>query len=554
MAPAVHVVFPNQLYDPPIFPAPDGRRQRVVLVEEPLFFHDAERRPHTPHKLKLAFLRAAMRQYAAAHPGLEYVEHADAPALFARLRSSSEQVSLHYPHDREVLRRYRELVPARRLRVLEDPCHFVGVAPPTTQRESGTERETPSCPPAPTGTRPHRPVGPSRDPTGAARAGRCGSRGRSVSLRAVYGAARARLGVLVGQPSTDRQNRRRLPRGHAPAPRPEYGGPAYDEAAAYVSARFARHPGGLEGLRRLPTTHAGARAHLARFLRERFARFGPYQDAVHDADPVVYHAHVSYLLNCGLLQPRDVALAAARAARRGRVPLSSLEGFVRQLLGWREYMRAIYEAHHDELAPLFADARARLPQAWYDGTTGVAPLDAEIRKLHAEAWAHHIVRLMLFLNYLVLDEQPPAAICRWFSEMVALDAYEWVMWSNIAAMGFFDGRFTRKPYLSSSAYVRRMSNYAEDGSGWAARWDALFYGYLRRHEAALVGKRAVLRLALLALRRQPRGQELLEPSGSAMRSGAPSSRASKGGFSRRAREDGPALPRAPRRAGLLARL
>lgn len=123
-----------------------------------------------------------------------------------------------------------------------------------------------------------------------------------------------------------------------------------------------------------------------------------------------------------------------------------------------------------------APGRALDFKAWREGTTGVAPVDREIAKVHRLAWAHHIVRLMVFMNFMKIGGVRARDIYRWFATFVSLDAHEWVMVSNVAAMGYFDRRFTWREYVSSSRYVRRMSNYAPDGH-WEARWDALYRSY-----------------------------------------------------------------------------
>lgn len=283
-----------------------------------------------------------------------------------------------------------------------------------------------------------------------------------------------------------------------------------NEAMEFAEELGAEHPGSSSpGLETLAITHEDAAAVLRDFIDKRLENFGTYQDAL-DPDAVqLFHANIAYLLNCGLLTP--VAVLRAVLAQSGIEHRNSVEAFVRQLLGWREYMRAVYVTHGEELRDFFGRAssayvykttkttkttkselesgpysvaRRRLPRGWYTAATGIPILDQEIRKALACAWAHHTVRLMVFLNLLLLIDARPAAMLVWFMEMLSLDAYEWVMLSNIAAMGYMGSptstRFMRKPYWCSSNYVVVQSNgrYARD-----VHWDALFHAHLRRMHA-----------------------------------------------------------------------
>lgn len=167
--------------------------------------------------------------------------------------------------------------------------------------------------------------------------------------------------------------------------------------------------------------------------------------------------------------------------------MNSLEGFVRQVIGWREYMRFIYEADTASIYKALGkkDETHQLKRTgWYDASTGIHPIDVEIAKVQTHSWSHHIVRLMVFLNFLKLAEYSAYTIYKWFSEMVSLDAYEWVMTTNIVAMGYFSSKYMQKPYISTSNYIIKMSNYPAKPE-WTDLWDALFYTYLHNHKQQL---------------------------------------------------------------------
>ena len=232
--------------------------------------------------------------------------------------------------------------------------------------------------------------------------------------------------------------------------------------------------------RDIPITHEQARSHLQQFLKHRFILFGHAQDAMVKERSVLFHSHISYLLNVGLLTPREVLDAVLKFAKQNkkRIPMNSLEAFVRQLLGWREYMRYLYVIHGSKWQKLLRkDTVVRPSKDWYKGATGIEPVDQEIAKVQETAWAHHIVRLMIFLNVLRLQGYGPRAVYTWFMEMVSLDAYDWVMLTNILTMGFYVRGFTHKPYISSSKYLLRMSNYKR--GPWANTIDTLYHARMK---------------------------------------------------------------------------
>ena len=302
---------------------------------------------------------------------------------------------------------------------------------------------------------------------------------RQVQHRTFFEYAKRVYGILEGVPSQDALNRRRLPRDHSPAAR----APCRElrelkrEVVRWVEGRYAGNPGSCAELAGLPVTRRGALAHLRRFARDHLGDFGPYEDAIHDRDVFVHHSHCSFLLNVGLLTPRDVLEAARRATD---APLSSREGLVRQVLGWREYMRYIYRFHGERLqrglfdasAPPFEDYVNALDPSFVEGRTGIDPVDGEVAKLRRWAWAHHIVRLMVFLNHFHRQKVRLSDVYAFFMNHVALDAYPWVMVSNLAAMGHFTvpgvPHFMRKRYVTGAGYLLRMSNYRR--GPWCERW------------------------------------------------------------------------------------
>lgn len=344
---------------------------------------------------------------------------------------------------------------------------------------------------------------------------------------------RRRLGLLLdgaggplgGQWSYDADNRRKLPRGYAartvrrfarhPVLHPQGsfdlesllgnadGGAAADAAPevagaiAWVAAEFPHAPGDPQTFA-WPTTAAGAREHLHEFIRERLHDFGPYEDAISVEHPFISHSLLTPPLNIGLLDPREV-LQALFANAHPDTPLASMEGFVRQLIGWREYMRASYRVGGRGMRTAnHMGHQNRLGSGWWDGTTGLAPVDLVISRVLSTGYAHHIERLMVLGNAMSLLRIHPDDVHRWFMEMF-VDAYDWVMVPNVYAMSQFAAgeAITTKPYVSGSNYLRKMSDLPP--GEWTAAWDALYWSFIDAHQEVFrSNSRANMTVSLLS--------------------------------------------------------
>ena len=320
--------------------------------------------------------------------------------------------------------------------------------------------------------------------------------GGKARMQHFYAWQRQRLDVLVsgrGKPeggkwSFDEDNRKKLPQGHA-VPEPWWPDrhEAVDEAIAWVRKAFPDNPGDAEAFA-WPTSHQEAEQHFESFLADRFAEFGPYEDALPSAHPFVFHSVLTPQLNIGLVSPQHVLHRALEVGERNRVPLSSLEGYVRQVIGWREYMRATYVFFGRRMRTRNRlEHGRRLDEGWWTGETGLGPVDHVIDRVLRHGWAHHIERLMVLGNAMCLMRVDPDASYEWFMEMF-VDAYDWVMVPNVYAMSQFAAgeAITTKPYVSGSNYLRKMSDYASqdwDGEGedWQAAWDGLYWTFVRDH-------------------------------------------------------------------------
>ena len=300
-----------------------------------------------------------------------------------------------------------------------------------------------------------------------------------------------------GRWNFDAENRKRMPGTvHAPAA-PSFAPDATTQAVmALVAGEFAGHFGDLGGFD-LPVTAAQATLALDHFVAERLASFGDWQDFMRAGDPVLFHALISTSLNCGLLDPLSACRAAERAWRDGRAPLNAVEGFVRQILGWREYVRGIYWLRMPAYGRLNElGATRKLPWFYWSGETRMACVAHVVRDTRAHAYAHHIQRLMITGNFALLAGLDPDAVDEWYL-IVYADAYQWVEMPNVRGMALFadGGVMASKPYAASAAYINRMSDYcsgctydykAATGAD-ACPFNYLYWDFIARHAERLGG-------------------------------------------------------------------
>ena len=305
-----------------------------------------------------------------------------------------------------------------------------------------------------------------------------------------YERQRRRLDLLMdgdrpagGRWSFDTENRKKLPRGIAlPNPPGATRSDHVRDALAWVEQEFPDNPGNTTGYR-WPTTHRQAENWLETFLAERFDTFGPYEDAIAAEEPWLFHSVLSPMINIGLLDPRHVVERAVAHAEEHDVDLPSVEGFVRQVIGWREYMRASYVVHGRAMRTKNLLGLTReLDTGWWDGSTGLDPVDVVIARVLEHGYAHHIERLMVLGNAMLLLRIDPDEVYEWFMTLF-VDAYDWVMVPNVYAMSQFAAGelITTKPYVSGSNYLQKMSDF---GPGeWREGWDALYWQFVADHRA-----------------------------------------------------------------------
>lgn len=304
-----------------------------------------------------------------------------------------------------------------------------------------------------------------------------------------YEAQRKRMDILVdpdGEPvggrwSFDEENRKKWPKGATPPQEPCVEGNSFvEEAISRVEDEFADRPSETQGFR-WPVKRRDAEHWLKQFFEERFHDFGPYEDAIFTGHAFLHHSAMTPMLNIGLLNPADLIEATLKAGSSHGIGMASQEGFIRQVIGWREFMCGIYRHRSVPIRTRnFWGFTKPIPQSFYDGTTGIGPVDRVIRTLLKEGYCHHIERLMVLGSFMLLCRFDPDAVYRWFMEMF-IDSYDWVMVPNVYGMSQFadGGTFTTKPYLCGSNYILKMSN--ERKGDWCTTWDGLYWTFIADH-------------------------------------------------------------------------
>ena len=266
------------------------------------------------------------------------------------------------------------------------------------------------------------------------------------------------------------------------------------EVISLVNTQFAQHPGQTDSFS-WPVTREQALHALRAFIQERLPLFGRYQDAMWPGDPWLYHAHLSAALNLKLLNPREVVAEAEAAHRHGQAPLASVEGFIRQILGWREYVRGIYWTQMPQYLERNAlDAQENLPAWYWSGATDMACLRDALAQTLAHGYANHIQRLMVTGLYALMLGVQPKQVHAWYLA-VYVDAVEWVELPNTLGMSQYadGGVMGSKPYIASGKYIQRMSPHckgcrydpAQRSGPSACPFTTLYWDFLMRHQATL---------------------------------------------------------------------
>jgi len=312
---------------------------------------------------------------------------------------------------------------------------------------------------------------------------------RTYFMTSFYIAQRKRLDILVdankkpigGKWTYDKENRQppslieSIPSYYVPRKNK-----FVKEAMMYVNRHFPTNPGSSDDFW-FPVTHRQADKWFDDFLEHRLIHFGDYEDAMMQDQVVLFHSALSSSLNIGLLTPADVVKRALQVAAQKNVALNNIEGFIRQIIGWREFVRGVYclEGKKQRKGNYWRHKRV-LPLSFWSATTGLYPVDCVIKRVLTHAYAHHIERLMVLGNVMLLCGIRPDDVYQWFMELF-IDAYDWVMVPNVYGMSQYadGGLMTTKPYISGSGYIQKMSTFKK--GEWTEIWNALYWNFVSEH-------------------------------------------------------------------------
>ena len=444
------IVLPNQLFEKsPVF----SNRSTIYLVEESLFFNQ-----YVFHKQKLFFHRLSMKKYQdfLKDKGID-VRYIDASEKLSDIRHLIENISNKYniiqiidPNDFLVEKRLKRVCIKLNLKliILENPMFLC--------KKSDLNFFKPDK--------------------------------KKFFQTSFYKSQREKFNILIdiaggpegGSWTYDTMNREKYPTNKKP---PEImsvndKSELLSETHDYINNIYSKNYGNLEPEFFYPTDFEQSKKWFNDFLENRFKEFGPYEDAIIDSESFLNHSLLSPLLNTGLLNVNFVISHTIEFYKKNDIPLNSCEGFIRQILGWREFIRGIYFAKSvEERTKNYWNFKRKIPHSFYDGSTNILPVDICIKKILKTGYAHHIERLMIIGNFMLLCEFNPDEVYRWFMEMF-IDSYDWVMVPNVYGMSQFadGGLMSTKPYISGSSYILKMSNHKK--GEWTYIWDSLFWNFI----------------------------------------------------------------------------
>jgi deoxyribodipyrimidine photolyase-related protein len=456
----VLLIYPHQLFAAEYLP---NDVDKVLLIEDPLFFGNDEQYKTYFHKQKLILHRASMRRYAQevlwpAGYQVEYVECGGLLRSEGALERAEEADTLMVFDvvDDALRRRINAGASERRKKVdwLQTPMFYLSLSEVQAKFQAGEAPE----------------------------------------FAEFYQWQRERFNILMtkaykpvgGKLMHEFEGGKRLPDNLSLPTFSVYGDNDYvREAVSYVNDHFDRHYGSTADFA-WPTNHEEARGWLKSFIEGRLEDYGRYDEALEPEAPWLFHAALSPMLNVGLLTPNEVIKAAIDRHEQSTLPLASLELFIREILGWREYQRGLYESMHTTLrtSNVFENNRD-LTNDWYAASTGLAPIDDLIRKLYNRAYIHAAERRDLAGVAMLVSEIDPRRVYQWFSEML-IDSYDWTTVPTV--YGFSQcvdgGRLAKLIPLVSSPQILARSHF--EAGDWCDIWDGLISRFIDKHQEQLM--------------------------------------------------------------------
>ena len=446
---SINIIFPNQLFEKSFS---ISNECKTYLIEEFLFF-----KQYNFHKQKIFFHRSSMKSYQdfLIKKGVEviYVDSYNENSDVRNFLSNTEisKINIYHPEDNWLEKRIKETCQINKIeiKIYENPLFL-------TSRDS---------------------LFPFFNPEK-----------KKLFQTSFYKNQRKKFNILInkydkpsgGKWTYDDMNRKKFPK-NKKTPSIDYSkikSINFLDSYNYVENNFTKNFGEINSFQLYPTDFKSAKIWFNNFLKTRFDEFGIYEDAVLINESIINHSVISPLINSGLLDPKYIVETSLDYYNKYDIPLNSMEGFLRQIIGWREFIRGVYYSKGtEERTKNYWNFKRKIPKSFYEGSTGIDPIDDTIKKVKKTAYGNHIERLMILGNFMILCEFDPDEVYKWFME-VFIDSYDWVMVPNVYGMSQFadGGLMSTKPYISSSNYIIKMSDYKK--GSWSEIWDGLFWTFM----------------------------------------------------------------------------
>ena len=446
---SINIIFPNQLFEESnLF----LNKKKTYLIEEHLFF-----KQFNFHKQKLVFHRSSMKNYEnyLLSKGIDiaYIEtkNQDSDIRIFLDKINVTEINIYHPEDNWLEKRIKKSCKKNNIKInIEENPLFLTA---------------------------HDDLLPFFNPEK-----------KKLFQTSFYKSQRKKMKILIdndqnpvgGKWTYDDMNRHKFPK-NKKTPTLDYSklqSENYRDSVNYVQKNFTENFGIINDIQLYPTDFKTSRIWFNDFLKTRFDEFGIYEDAVLIEESIINHSVLSPLINSGLLNPKYVVKNSLEFYKKNKIPINSTEGFIRQIIGWREFIRGVYVSKgSEERTKNYWNFNRKIPKSFYDGNTGIDPIDDTIKKVEKSAYGNHIERLMILGNFMVLCEFDPNEVYKWFME-VFIDSYDWVMVPNVYGMSQFadGGLMSTKPYISSSNYIIKMSDYKK--GEWSNIWDGLFWSFM----------------------------------------------------------------------------
>jgi deoxyribodipyrimidine photolyase-related protein len=469
------VILPIHLFESSIITSLKQTPDHIYIIEEPAYFGDHKQKMNF-NKLKLIYHRATLQYYynylsSTTKNPITYIEYSNLKKSsgYNPIKSSSKVIMFN-PVDTYLDTKYKKLF-GKKLEYLETPLFLCTSTDLANYHKSKTNKD-------------------------------------SYFHASFYTWQRDRLDILAGSKTYDTENRNMMPLDTTVPALPKNDSKTVakkyiTEAITYVQLHWSNNLQPIDQSITIdsihfPITHKTATEWLKHFCKSRFDLFGKYEDSI-DSKPrnFLFHSAISPMLNLGLITPKQVIDIVTKyyTAHKTAIGIANYEAFIRQVIGWREYQRYIYQYAGDKMrGSNHFDNNKRLNQHWYNATLGVKPVDDAVKMAINDGYIHHILRLMVVGNFMNLVGIHPDDVYKWFMEF-SLDSYDWVMVGNVYSMALWaDGGLTmRKPYISGDGYIMKMSNYKKEAStgttvdkmGWNDKWNVVFHHFIDRNAEKL---------------------------------------------------------------------